>query len=52
MFEGIHNAVEAGVWDGRYEIDYSKNVLDNIYRNILRESTRKGSWSVSSRKNL
>jgi len=26
MFETIHNGVEAGIWDGRYEIDESKNV--------------------------
>lgn len=26
MFEGIHNSVEAGIWDGRYEINESRNV--------------------------
>lgn len=25
MFEGIHETVEAGIWDGRYEIE-KKNV--------------------------
>lgn len=27
MFESIHNAVEAGIWDGRYEIAESRKVI-------------------------
>lgn len=33
MFEAIHNTVEAGIWDGRYEINESRNVLIYPLRN-------------------
>lgn len=48
MFEGIHDAVEAGIWDGRYEIDYHRNVPVPPPRNTSRIMTRSGSWSVTS----
>lgn len=35
LFENIHNSVEAGIWDGRYEIAESKNVQSNICRNTF-----------------
>ena len=34
-FESIHDDVEAGIWDGRYEIDESRNVLLIQPRSII-----------------
>ncbi len=43
MFESIHDDVEAGIWDGRYEIDSSRNVNFIQPRSIIVVQIGKGS---------
>jgi hypothetical protein len=39
MFEEIHNEVEAGIWDGQYDVD-KRNVCPFIFRIIFPRAKR------------
>jgi len=49
LFENIHNSVEAGIWDGQYEIN-KQNVHIVAFRTSLVPIARKNNSSPTSLK--
>lgn len=47
LFENIHNSVEAGIWDGQYEIN-KRNVHLVAFRTTIVPIERRSNWSPTS----